>query len=871
MFPKFTAVILFLTVLVSPSFCKNNNTYHIDLKKNWAIQSSAKIKEEGQQISSAEYNSKGWYPAEVPATVLGTLVRDKIYTNIFFSKNLEKIPAEQFNVPWWYRTEFVVPQKEGMSTVKLEFDGINYRADIWFNGKKIASSDTTEGSFRRFEINVSNLAKPGEKNVLAVKVTPPAKGEPTMGFVDWSPKAPDHNMGLWRGVSLKLSGDVSVNFPFVKTKVDTVTLKKAWLTVSSEVQNNSGKEVQGELTGKIGNIEIFKKVSLAPDETKLITFKPEDYSALVINNPRLWWTHDFGQPELYSLNLSFKIKNLVSDEKHVEFGIRQVSDYFTREGFRGYELNGKKILIRGGGWADQMLLDNSYKNLVYQIDYAKQMNLNTIRMEGFWGESQDIFNLCDKKGILIMVGWSAQWEWEDGLGKPADEYGGIKSPEDMKTVSESFDDQIKWLRNHPSVFLWLYGSDKIPRPELEKKYLTILKEDDPTRPFLASAHEHESTITGKTAVKMRGPYDYVPPDYWFIDTKGGGAFGFNTETGPGPQVPPIESLRKMIPADSLWPINSEWYYHCSRGYFGKLDIYNNAINERLGAPASLADYERKAQFTNYDGMRAMYEAFDANKFISTGVIQWMYNSAWPKLWWQLYDYYLMPTGAFYGARKAGEPIHIQYYYGKNSIYVVNNTLNDYSDLTAKILVLNFDMKKKYSKELKVNLLPNESKEIINLPAIDDLSETYFIDLRLFKGGNEVSNNFYCLSKTPDILDTAKSTWIVTPEKQYANLTELNKLPEVNLDVQHHFEKKDGKDYITVELNNPTGNLAFSVNLTITAGKEDNPVLPVFLDDNYFSILPHQKKTIKGYFYTDDLGGKNPFIKISGWNVKTKIN
>ncbi len=180
-------------------------------------------------------------------------------------------------------------------------------------------------------------------------------------------------------------------------------------------------------------------------------------------------------------------------------------------------------------------------------------------MEGFWGEDQDIYNLCDENGILIMVGWSAQWEWKGVFGKPADEFGGIKSPEDMHIVSESFRDQVKWLRNHPSIFLWLYGSDKLPRPALEKKYLEILKMYDPSRPSVASAHEHTSELTGKTAVKMRGPYDYEPPNYWYIDKDYGGAFGFNTETGPGPQVPPVESLKKMIPEDSLWPISGEWY------------------------------------------------------------------------------------------------------------------------------------------------------------------------------------------------------------------------------------------------------------------------------------------------------------------------
>ena len=159
---------------------------------------------------------------------------------------------------------------------------------------------------------------------------------------------------------------------------------------------------------------------------------------------------------------------------------------------------------------------------------------------------------------------------------------------------------------------------------------------------------------------MNGPYDYVPPIYWYADTKNGGAFGFNTETGPGPQVPPVESIKKFIPKDHLWPIDTMWNYHCGGNVFCNLNRYNEAIDNRLGKPAGLEEYVTKAQFINYESMRAMYEAFTSNKYNATGIVQWMYNSAWPKFWWQLYDYYLMPNAAFYGAKKACEPLHIQY-------------------------------------------------------------------------------------------------------------------------------------------------------------------------------------------------------------------
>ncbi len=864
------AFIIILIMCGNKGYAQEAGRYEIKLEKNWTIQSSSEVKTDGADISSADFNDSGWYAAEVPSTVLGALVNDGVYNNIFYAKNLDSISTERFDVPWWFRTQFKIPAGQDISTVKLDFEGINYRADIWLNGKLIASSDAAYGSFRTFSFDVTNEAKIGGENILAVKVTPPVKGEPTIGFVDWDPKAPDHNMGLWRPVTVRFSGDVSINNPFVKTKVNTVTLKEAWLSVSSEIQNNSGNPVKGKLTGKIGEITFSKNIALLPHENRLIEFNSTGFPQLDIKNPRLWWTHDFGKPELYSLKLSFTENGKVSDEKNFKFGIRQVSDYINKDGFRGFKLNGKKILIRGGGWSDHLLLDNSKENLKAQINYAVQMNLNAIRMEGFWGEGQEIFNLCDQKGILIMAGWSCQWEWENLIGKPVDEkYGGIMSQHDMDLISASWKDQIKWLRNHPSIFLWLYGSDKYPNPELEKRYLKILEQDDPTRPSVASAKEWHSTVTGNTAVKMRGPYDYVPPDYWYVDKKLGGAFGFNTETGPGPQVSPIESLRKMIPADSLWPMNNgEWIYHASRGMFRNFKTYNRAIDKRLGKPVSLEDYERKAQLTNYDAMRAMFEAFCANKFVSTGVIQWMYNSAWPKLWWQFYDYYLMPNGAFYGARKAGEPLHLSYNYADNSIDAVNNSLSDVTGYSAKIIIVNFDMSDKYSKTMNVDFPANKAYQLLRLPEIEGLSKTYFVDLKLLdKNKKVVGTNFYALSTQKDILDTAKATWYVTYEKQYADLTELNSLPEVSINVKHNFTEESGREKVKAEITNNTKNLAFMVRLAVTKGKGDDVVLPIFWGDNYFSLLPGEKRVVEGYFYKKDLEGKTPELRVTGWNIK----
>jgi exo-1,4-beta-D-glucosaminidase len=840
-----------------------------ELSGNWQMQSSAKINAGDAEISAPNFSAKDWYAATVPGTVLGSLVEDSVFKNVFYGRNLEKIPESMFDVPWWYRTTFNIDETGPGQITRLHFNGISYRAEIWLNGQKIASADSIKGSFRQFDLNVSKYVKTGE-NVLALKISRARKGDLTIGFVDWNPEPADHNMGIWRNVQLQTSGQVSVDNPFIITKVDTATLDHADVTVSATLHNYSDKTVDGELHAMIGKgIAFSQKVSIEPNSSKEVIFTPSAFSQLSINHPKLWWVHTLGNPYLYDLHLRFSSGDEISDSSHLRFGIRSVSDYITKEGHRGFRLNGKKILIKGGGWTDPMLLNATPEYERAGIDYAVHMNLNAIRMEGFWGSNQHIYNLCDEKGILIMAGFSCQWEWENLVGNKDDKYSAIITPEQNDIAAESWHDQILWLRNHPSIFTWLYGSDKWPRPELEKRYLAILKELDPTRPSVSSAKEVNSVITGPSAVKMRGPYDYVPPDYWYLDTSYGGAFGFNTETGPGPQIPVLESLKKMIPADSLWPIGSAWMYHAARGEFHNLTYYNNAMDNRLGKAKDLNDYLRKAQYLNYEGMRAMYEAFEANRFKATGIIQWMYNASWPKLWWQLYDYYLMPTGAFYGARKANEPLHISYNYGKDAVDIMNNTAERSSGLSTEITVYDINMKKVFQKKTISNTVEaQQTDQVFSLPPNLNAGKTWLLDLRLYnKQHHLISSNFYVLSSKKDKLNEKKSTWYVTPQTSFADLTLLQNLPGVKLEKSETITTKGDDTYVNVRLKNPSNQLAFMIHLDMKKKGTGESVLPVFWNENYLTLLPGEERTVSGYCHTSDLHGDQVGITVSGWNIR----
>lgn len=870
---KCTGALVFMSLIMVSNNSFSQNAWSVkntEFGNHWQIQSSDKVKASDDEISTLKFQPKNWYAAKVPNSTLGSLVDAGVFKNVFYNRNLEKIPDSLFESPWWYRRTFNVEKINPGQVYRLRFNGISYYADIWLNGKKVASGDSVKGSFRRFVFDVTPFIKKGE-NVLAVKVTQGAPADLNIGFVDWNPEPADNHMGIWRNVHFLESGPVTIENPFVITDVDTSSLSYANIKVRVDLQNFSDKKVSGILKTNIGNdIHLSTNVTLEPYEIKEVILSPEQYHQLTMMHPKLWWTHDLGEPYLYTLQMNFDVNSQVSDSKKIKFGVRSVSGYITDRGFRGYRLNGKKILVKGGGWTDPMLLNATPEDERAGIDYAVHMNLNALRMEGFWGSDEHLYNLCDEKGILLMVGFSCQWEWKGIFGGIfEDKYGCIVTPDQMDVAAKSWNDQVVWLRNHPSIFLWLYGSDKWPRPELETKYLAVLKNQDPTRPYAQSAKEWTSEITGKTGMKMRGPYDYVPPAYWYIDTSYGGAFGFNTETGPGPQVPVLESLQKMIPKDSLWPIGSSWLYHAARGKFHNLDAYNNAMDQRLGPPNDLKDYLRKAQYMNYEGMRAMFEAFEANRPEATGIIQWMYNASWPKLWWQFYDYYLMPTGALYGARIANEPLHIFYNYGHHAVEVMNNTAKKSGDLLADINVLDANSKSVLKKSLPVSELGSlDTKEIFSLPDNLNVSKTYFLALRLYDKQHQlVSNNFYVLSTQKDSLEEKKSTWYITPQSQYADLTLLENLPKVKLENSETVLQKGENTMMNVKLKNPSQHVAFMVYMDLKKGQSNESVVPVFWNENYFTLLPGEERTVSVWVHTKDLDAQKPVVIVGGWNVE----
>jgi len=850
----------------------------IDLDRNWSIQSSAKLTAAGGEISTAAFAPQNWYAASIPSTVVGALIANKVYPDPFFGMNLRSIPGttypigqnfanapmpddSPFRVSWWYRTEFKLPALTKGKRLWLNFDSINYRANIWLNGRQIASSDKVAGMYRMFEFDVTDVARPGESNILAVEVLPPGQHDLTISFVDWYPMPPDKDMGLVRDVYILTSGPVAIRNPQIITRLDK-NLDKAHLTISADVRNATNAPVDGTLRGAIGSITVSKSVRLAAGETARVILAPEDHPPLNIARPNLWWPYPLGPQNLYNLRLEFDSHGVVSDRRDVQFGIREVTSELDAREHRLFKINGQNILIRGGGWAQDMFLHASPERVDDEIRYARDMHLNTIRLEGKM-MNDHFFETCDRLGVMVMPGWCCCSHWEQWKKW---------TPEDYTIAGASLTDQLRRLRNHASIFVWLYGSDESPTPEAESVYLKVLEQEHWPNPYISSAADRKTVGAGRTGVKMSGPYEYVAPNYWLIDQKHGGAFGFNTETSPGPAIPEIASLREMLPPEHLWPIDDFWKYHAGGGAFRTVNVFTTALENRYGKAKSLEDYVKKSQLMTYEAERAMFEAYGRNKYTSTGVVQWMLNNGWPSIIWHLYDYYLRPGGGYFGAKKANEPLHVQYSYDDQSIVVVNSFYRAFTGYQVTAKVYDFNLAEKFSRTVKVDIGSDSVTPALSVPKMDDISNVYFVSLRLEdSAGKPVSSNFYWLSRKPDVSNFAASQWYVTPISEYADLTDLQNLPEANVTAELHGGSSSAEAADRVTVSNKSLHLAFAVHLSLLKDKDGPDIQPVLWDDNYFELMPGERREITARYARKLLGGAKPIIKVDGWNVAPASN
>jgi len=841
----------------------------IPLDTGWKIQSSAKVSEEGAALSKPGVDTHAWIPATVPTTVLAALVANGQFKDPYVGMNLRSIPGttypigavfarqpmpldSPYRVAWWYRTEFSAPAAAPGTHHWLHFDGINYRANVWLNGTQIASTRDIAGAYRRYEFDVTAALRHDGVNALAVEIFAPQENDLGINWVDWNPTPPDKDMGIWQPAYLTSSGPVALRHPYVLAKLNAPQYDAADLTLIADLWNASDATERATLRGTAGDIAFTQEVSLAAGERRTVRITPDAVPGLHMRSPRLWWPYRMGAQNLYDATFEVATDAGVSDRQQFRFAVREATSELTKEGHLLFRINGRPVLIRGGGWSqDMMERPMSSELLRAHLRYVREMGLNTIRQEGKI-DSDEFYDLADEQGILVMPGWCCcdQWElWNEW------------TIENYTVGPDSLRDQLLRLRNHPSIFVWLNGSDKPPIAAVERKYLDIEKDLDWNRPTISNAADADGPVSGPSGVKMRGPYEYVPPSYWLTDTKNGGAFGFATEISPGPAVPPLDSLKTMLTPAHLWPIDEVWNYHAGGGEFKTVKVFTEALEARYGKATDAADYARKAQALTYEGERAMFEGYARNKYVSTGVIQWMLNNAWPSIIWHLYDFYMRPGGGYFGTKKACEPVHVQYSYDDHSIAVVNDTQQPVPGLIVSASVLDFSLKTRFTREATIDLAADAVARPITLPAIPDLTTTYFVRLSARdRGGKVLSTNFYWLSTKPSILNASKTQWYYTPVSRHDDLTMLATLPATTLRATLQ-ARAAGR--ATVHVENTGSALAFQIHLKLVDGASGNEYLPVYWEDNYFELLPGEARDISVEYSGTSAA---PALTLEAWNV-----
>ncbi len=843
------------------------------ISNEWQMKSSHDIDIFGEKISSLNYKAEGWYPVTVPGTVISGLVENEIYPDPYYDKNISKLPGYKhgkdslfsnhympddspFRCSWWYRNKFTIPEEWQGKKIWLEFKGINYSANIWLNRKRVAGVGEVQGTYRLYEFDISSQVNYDNKNVLAVEIFAPQPDDLAMTFIDWSPVPPDDSMGIWQPVFLQVSEEISIKNTFVRSKLSKQN-QQAELLITAEVYNDAEEEKSVSLVGEIENKTFEKTVIIGAKIKEKVLITVEDCPELQLNNPRIWWPYQMGTPDLYKLNLKVFQGDNMCDEEDVTFGIREINTYLNDKGSRMFIINGQELQLRGAAWTPDLMLRQSTIQDEIDISYIKNMNFNTVRLEGKLA-TDNFWEICDREGIIVIAGWPCCNHWEKW-----DKW----KVEDLGIAVKSLSSQIKRLRNHPSMTAWFYGSDFPPTYEVEREYLKVMEETHPDIPAISSAADKSTKITGEPGVKMSGPYSYVPPQYWYDKEMPGVAGKFNTETGPDMCIPQMESLEMMLSAEELEVESDAWKLHAGLAAFTDTSVLDKVVEGRFGNNLSIKEYVKAAQLIAYQSWRAMYEAHFRNWPDATGVIGWMLNSSWPSLIWQLYDYYNLPNGAFYGSKKACEPIHLQYSYDDNSIHLANQTFEKQNGMNVRVVLYSKNLEEKFKKEMKIKKLDKyNSQYLFKIPEEYLDNKLSFLFLYLENEGSLISKNVYYLPSGNDLYDDPKSAWFHRPLKQFASLKELGNLPMANLEMKHSINISENKWDLNVQVENNSESIA-CFNQIKVYDRENNIITPVYWTDNFITLLPGESEQVHGTINECDIISLDDIqIAIEGWNL-----
>jgi exo-1,4-beta-D-glucosaminidase len=881
----------------------------LELADNWKLISAEGLPAGGESISRPDYQDPDWHAIRrMPATVLEALQQDGVYSNVYYGKNLvDEVPQDLYKQDWWYRTSFNAPA--GHTTYALEFPGINYRAEIWLNGHMVADSRQIVGMYSAHELDVTRWINRGGSNTLAVKVIPERALQDINGveladsWFDWinwkyigyqgpgkNPTngdsfVPDRNAGIWKPVYLRVSGAVALGPAMVNTDLPLPKTDSARLTVNTSVHNYSAKPVHGVLRGTITragkpSIRIEEPITLAPGEDRQVSLTPDKFGQLNVTNPDLWWPYTLGEPNLYDLQLEFRQYNQVTDSAHLRFGIRTVTQYRDQDeqfptlgtgGNFSIKVNGKDFLVRGAAYTPDLLYKYDPDRDAAILSYVKDLGLNMLRLEGkFPGEQ--LVESADELGIPLMFGWMCCNQWEKW---------GQWDQEDQQVSQDSLRSQILMLRQHPSVFIWSNGSDGRPPPPVLDNYhaiLTALHWPNATVDTVSSYARDDQGQPEWDGIQMAGPYTWRPPSYWFSD-RYEAARGSSAEQGDNEHIPPFASLKMFIPPDKLWPINDTWQFHAgSQTSNSTLSNIRRAVDRRYGVSSGAEEFARKAQLAHYEATRAQFEAFAADGSSNHKMtIYWMLNNHWPSFFGNLFDYYLRPGGAYYGAKKGLRPLSVvfdSYATGDHSaakVTVVNQTPYGQANLRVRVRVYDLQGKVRDDRVAdNLSVTTGGAVEAMTLPREARDSAVYFVRCELIDStGNVVAENVYWQSQQrDDVGDPRNDSPFELRQASWADMTALNFMTRVPLDISAHRTSAQGENRVVVRLHNATKQIAFFERAEVMSTPDGDEILPIEYDDNYVTVFPGETVELKSVIRGS--GTAANWVRVTGYNTAAVV-
>ncbi|KAF1969793.1 putative glycosyl hydrolase [Bimuria novae-zelandiae CBS 107.79] len=899
--PLFLASLVSLWLLSLPSFVANaqlvSGPGHSAVIPWWKIGNSLHVGNVGNDsaaLSDPDLDVSEWYSIGSKATLMAAYLENgarSFETELFRDENMKAYhehlrPA--FQEPWYYRSKFTlnINNRFGAYYYQLKTHGISSRADIYLNGALIADKNVQAGAYTGLTYNITSKARNGT-NILLVRVYPTDYNRDfALGFVDWNPPPADNGTGIWRDVELKQTGSLSfAGPPRVNTK-PYFDGDAAIVDVKVEVVNLGVQSVRGEVVCFVYDHKgkeqwaVKEGVSLAGHGTRKVVL------GFLLRKPAYWYPKQWGLQPLYSTSCNVTTDLHLSDTTpKVRFGIRTVTSSLNPFNDTTFFINGEPFQVLGAGYTSDIFLRFDEEKVRAQFQYVLDMGLNTVRLEGKQ-EHDRLYELADDMGIMIMAGWECCDKWE-GWSYNNEGSGEKWKDPDYAIANASMRHEAELMQHHPSILAFLIGSDFWPDDRATRMYVDALKSLDWDVPIIASASQRGfPALLGNGGMKMDGPYDWVPPNYWYTDQLGA-AFGFGSELGTGAGTPELSSLKRFISSpylDVLWKNLTVGLYHMSTNVssFHTRTIYNNALSARFGPPRSLEDYLLKAQMMDYEATRAQFEAYAAKwsaERPATGLIYWMLNSAWPSLHWALFDYYLHPAGAYFGVKTGSRSQHVAYDYLSRSVYLINRSLAALGPCTVDMELLDLNGTViGNAHTTTTQLSPNNSTRLFEINGIEKLKDVALLKLVLKNQAKVLSRNVYLLTPKLDTLDFKNSTWYHTPVTSYANFTALDTLPQVDLTAKAMVTNIQGLETTAkIRLQNKSVSPAVFIRLNLVffnelvrlfSGEYEETtveVAPVHWSDNYVTLWPGESLELETRF---TYHGHYTFIRvhIDGWNV-----